>query len=169
MNITRAAIVWIALALAAVASLGAARLIGTPPNPEDSIAVRVSGTASRDGDTVTYTFTLASQADYDLGDIFVAGKVPPGVTFAGAESTPAGTRFRGYEADGTPLQAAVWVAETLSARSTVGPFSYRVRVNPNADARTQVWVRWIHPTEGNAISLDLVPPPEYLVRPHSGH
>lgn len=157
MSISRAAAVWIAIALAAVGSLGAARLLGPPPNPEDLIPIRVTGGATRAGNMVTYSFTITSQTGEELADLFIAGKVPPGAAFEDAVASPAGARFRGYEAGGTSLQAAGWEVETMPARSVLGPFSYRVQIGGETDARTQVWVRWTSPVEGSAISPDLVP------------
>ncbi len=154
----RAVIVWSAIVLAALVSLGLAKLQGPPPSPEDLPTVRVHAEAARSGKVVTYTFTLENRTDVELRDIYIAGKVPEGATFEGVRGTPEGSGFRGFEGAGTPLQAAVWLAERLPGRTSLGPFTYQVTSESTEPGTAEVWVHWQEPNEGTAISQPIEVP-----------
>ncbi|MBI4498863.1 MAG: hypothetical protein HY689_13305 [Chloroflexi bacterium] len=154
----RGGVVWLAILLAVVGSLGGVQAGLGPPLPQEQPAVRVRMEARRAAATITSTFTIVNGTDAEVREVYIAGKVPAGTDFAGVVATPEGSGFRGFEAAGTSLQAAVWLAERIPAHSSLGPFTYRVTLTGDAvTAASQVWVRWQAPSEGTVVSPLVAP------------
>ncbi len=144
----RAAIAGVAIALG-VLELVLGVLSRPSAAQEPSVAVRMS--AQQVGKIITYTITVANNTAADIGDIFVAGTVPAGASSVRAVSTPPGSWFRGVEAPGTPLQAAVWLSLRVPAKGELGPYSYEVEAT-DAAAPAHAWVHWRLAAEGTAVS-----------------
>lgn len=103
-------------------------------------------------ETVSYIVTLKNPSPSEIWNIYLAGSVPEGAVTLDAANTPTGSWFRGFEASGTPLHAAVWLIDRIPGNSTVGPFTYRVSKGQALDMGAFGWVHWLGPAEGTAIS-----------------
>ncbi|MBI2862253.1 MAG: c-type cytochrome [Chloroflexi bacterium] len=118
------------------------------------VPVVVTVTASAPvGGKATYSITLQNNGALDAGQVFIAALIPPGSTFVGATATPAGAWFRGVEggAPGVPL-SAVWLANRIPAKGTLGPFTFEVS-GPGAATGSYGWVRWLSPTNGGDVAM----------------
>lgn len=111
----------------------------------DQPSASISGTAS--GNQVTYSITLRNPNPEPIGNIFLAGKVPEGAVLDQATATPAGAQFLGLQ-DGN----AVWLANSIPASGTLGPFSYRVNIAKQPIGPAWAFLRWLAPQEGTYIS-----------------
>lgn len=109
--------------------------------------LKLSMSASADGDYTRYVITVDNPAGPNVSQIFLAGSVPAGAVPNQAMTTPPGAFFRGFEGAG-PLAAAVWLVQEVPAGVSVGPFIYRVRGHGAAHA----FAHWTHPTDGTAVS-----------------
>lgn len=103
-------------------------------------------------DTVSYMVTLRNTSSYQIANVYLAGSVPEGAATLDAVGTPLGSWFRGFEAPGTPLHAAVWLIDQIPGNTTMGPFTYRVSKGQASDMSAFAWVHWLDPAEGSAIS-----------------
>ncbi|MER3467324.1 MAG: hypothetical protein C4312_01620, partial [Thermoflexus sp.] len=72
------------------------------------LAVDIRG--AREGERVVFTLTVRNLIDEPVADLYVAGHVPRNADFVAATATPPGAWFRGFEAEGSDLQSAVWLA-----------------------------------------------------------
>lgn len=141
------------LKLAGAAALGslAAGVSAVTTQAQTAARLSVSFAASVDGQVVTYSITLRNDGDVEVRDLYIAGKVPEGASFQAVVATPPGAWFRGFEAAGTPLQSAVWLAERVPAKGALGPFRYQV-VAGAAGLAAHAWVSWDRPQRGEAMS-----------------
>lgn len=108
-------------------------------------------------DAVVYSLTLKNTSSSEVADVFVAGSVPSDAVPMDAIATPPGSWFRGFEAAGTPLHSAVWLAQSIPANGTLGPFIYRVGKGQASDLTAHGWARWLRPQEGTASSPEVGP------------
>ncbi|MDO8673587.1 MAG: hypothetical protein Q7O66_19435, partial [Dehalococcoidia bacterium] len=88
--------------------------------------IEASMSASLRGNTAIYSISLKNVSSEPVQDIFVAGSVPEGSKFVRALDTPEGSWFRGFEGAGTSLQSASWLAKSIPANGTAGPFTFVV-------------------------------------------
>lgn len=119
---------------------------------QNSLVVRVEVSVGIVDDTVSYVVNLRNESTSEIGNIYLAGSIPEGTLPLKAASTPAGAWFRGFEAAGTPLHAAVWLIDRVPAKSVAGPFIYQVNKDKAKDLSAFGWVHWANPSEGTAIS-----------------
>ena len=55
------------------------------------------------------------------------------------------------------MQAAVWLSQGVRAKSSHGPFTYRVDNGKAADTSAHAWVHWRLPADGTALSSSVSP------------
>lgn len=137
------------LAFAAVARGQPMRQSERPVSVEMSVGVA--------DNALVYSLTLRNTGSSDIGQIFIAGSVPAGALTLDAVNTPVGAWFKGFEAPGTPLSSAVWLAERIPANGTLGPFIYRVEKGEAFDLSAYAWVHWRLPLDGTVRSADVNP------------
>lgn len=136
---------------AALGGLAAGVSVAMPAHAQTTARLSVSFGATAEGQVVTYSITLRNDSDVDVSDLYIAGKVPEGASFQAVVATPKGAWFRGFEAAGTPLQSAVWLAERVPARGALGPFRYQV-IAGAAGLAAHAWVSWDRPQRGEMMS-----------------
>ncbi|MFH1141927.1 MAG: cytochrome c3 family protein [Chloroflexota bacterium] len=127
------------------------------PASQDWPPLQVSMSASARGNIIIYSTTIKNISSINVDDVFIAGSVPMDASFLYAASTPAGSWFRGFEGEGTELQAAVWLASRVPAGATAGPFTYMVSKGQAADLRAHGWIHFRLPLDGTAVSPDADP------------
>ncbi len=102
--------------------LGGAMAAAALPRPQPAIwpwlAVEIVG--AREGDLVSFTLTVRNLTEEPISDLYVAGHVPRNADFVAATATPSGAWFRGFEAESSDLQSAVWLAEGVPPRGLWG-------------------------------------------------
>lgn len=144
---------WFQIVLAVLAlSLGTTVSAKTQAPEQAAQSVVVNLSVGIVEETASYIITLQNMSSSEIANVYVAGSVPEGAKTLDATSTPRGSWFRGFEAAGTPLHAAVWLIDRIPANSTVGPFIYRVSKGQASDMSAFGWIHWLAPTEGSAIS-----------------
>ncbi|MBI2886187.1 MAG: hypothetical protein HYY02_03155 [Chloroflexi bacterium] len=126
----------------------------TPPGSgQPAPSVRLDMAASREGRTVTYSMTLVNGSGAEIRDIFLAGTVPAGTSFAGATAMPPRSGFKGVEGG-----SAGFLAESVPAWSTLGPFSYQVTLGGGAPGMARGWTHWGRPWDASTTSMEVAVP-----------
>ncbi|MBI2954547.1 MAG: DUF11 domain-containing protein [Chloroflexi bacterium] len=138
------ALVVIALA---VVSVGVATISWSA----DGAGLDVSMSASAAEFRVTYSITLDNTSSSNVGDVYVAGLIPPGASFVEATASPAGSSFLGKQADNT----VAWLLPQVKAGTKVGPFSYKVSVSGQTAGSANAWASWKTPSAASALSNDV--------------
>ena len=104
--------------------LGGAIAAAALPQPQRTtwpwLAVEIAG--AREGDLVTFTLIVRNLTEEDISDLYVVGHVPRNADFVAATATPEGAWFRGFEAESSNPQSAVWLAERVPPKGTLGLF-----------------------------------------------
>lgn len=135
--------------------LGGAMAAAVLPRPQPTVwpwlAVEISG--AREGDRITFTLTVRNLTEETISDLYVAGHVPRNADFVAATATPERAWFRGFEAESSDLQSAVWLAESVPPKGVLGPFRYQVAPHPAAImVSAHGFVSWRRPIYGEAAS-----------------
>ena len=117
---------------------------------DSSSPLRICLSAEAVGEDIVYTFVLTNRGARDLGDVFIAGLVPPGTQFQEVVLTPPGSVFRKVESE-----QATWVSHRLPAGEAQGPFIYKVWRAGEVVGPAHAWASWKRPGEGSVGSADV--------------
>lgn len=113
----------------------------------DSSGLGVQVTAMASEFRVVYSVTVDNSSSSNVGDVYVAGRIPEGASFIEATNTPAGTSFLGKQGD-----AVAWLVPQVKPGTKVGPFSYKVSVSGKTAGEADAWASWKSPSAGSALS-----------------
>ena len=116
----------------------------------DSAGLGVDLSAVASEFRVTYSITLKNGSTSNVGEIYVAGRIPEGASFVEATNTPTGTTFLGKQGD-----VVAWLIPQVKAGTTAGPFSYKTSVSGRTAGPANAWASWKSPSAGSALSPDV--------------
>lgn len=115
------------------------------PAPSSQVTVSISGAAT--DDSVIYEMMIRNTGSQPLGNVYLAGAIPDGTTFASPVNTPVGSTFYG-SAGGS----AAWIVASVPAKGSAGPFGYKVSKGSAQDLSADAFAHWLAPTDGTAQS-----------------
>lgn len=132
------------------------------PAASGPVSLVLSGVVS-DG-SVTYAITLSNSGDKEVANIFVSGSIPAGASFASTAPAPisAGAPAGNPIPEDAGLYATnagsvAWVLSALPAKTSVGPFVYKVSTGSATNLSAHAFVHWLSPSDGSAVSANDTP------------
>ncbi|MDO8670972.1 MAG: hypothetical protein Q7O66_06020, partial [Dehalococcoidia bacterium] len=135
----------VAVILAIMAFVGVVEATSHGAAPS-SANVNAVVTAGRSGTAITYSVTLINDSSTAASKIYLASRVPSGVTF-GAASAP-----KGSSAGVVSGNVVAWLVDQVPAKGKVGPFTYTATATAAAVGPVNAFVHWVSPADGTAIS-----------------
>ena len=112
------------------------------------IELKLTGMA--DEFRVKYSLALINASDKDIGNVEIAVPMPTSARFFELTTTPDGAAVKGK-----PETSVVWTLGKLAARSSTGPFEFKVSVADKTAGPATGKATWTSPTASNVSSAGL--------------
>ncbi|MDP2727489.1 MAG: hypothetical protein Q8P59_08075, partial [Dehalococcoidia bacterium] len=99
---------------------------------------------------INYSITLINATDRELDDITVTVPLPTESRFQEIVTTPQGATVKSR-----PGSAMVWALNKLAARSSIGPFTYKIQVPGREAGTASAKAEWQQPTVASVAAPNL--------------